>query len=155
MLWREDDKREWDILHGLDFGEMVPRSKIVYGELGDEYAQILKVNRFHNGCQQKIAEFKLSDYGLYQKYIAVGSEYEINIAYGVRKTLSDMMGNIDLWMNNDLHGCRDDAKKGLLFLFETFDIAIDETRALLQFSFSRLQASPAYRAYVKMTNKIP
>ena len=148
----ENEEQNWDISNSIDFGEMVPRSKIVYGQLSEEYSQVLK--RFGNDdqCQEKIADFKLRGYQLFKKYVIIGSKYEINIAYLVRKRFSELMGNVDSWMENDLNENSGDDKQGLLFLFKLFDQAMDETRGLLQFSFSRLKTSAAYRQYVA-TNK--
>ena len=137
--------------------EMMPKSRIVYGTLEETYVELLstKINSESQGINYdsynlKIGELKVRAYQLYKRYITIGSEHEINVSYNTRKRLIGLMHDIDSWIDNDLDGRN--IKDALLFLFKLFDSAIDETRGLLQFSFSRLKASAAYKTYLRKNN---
>ena len=154
LIDENEEQNEWDILNDICFGCMVPPSIIVYGNLEDEYLRML-TECANNGKCKKIAEYKIRAYKLYKRYIRIGCEYEINIGYGTRGTLIRLMNDIQNWLDNELdveNGNDNDQvkekKERLLFLFNLFDGAIDETRGLLKFSFSRLKTSAAFEQYV-------
>ena len=69
---------------------------------------------------------------IYQKYIKIGSEFELNLHYAQRHHLMELMDDYQSWL------ARDVTNNELLLLFE--DIK-QELIKLLRFSWSRLKTT--------------
>ena len=74
------------------FPDCVPKSDIVY------------TNDIEHEMEDKsklVVSFRKKAYGLYYKYVKVGSEFEINISYRMRMTLDSLMKDYEKWMSDD------------------------------------------------------
>ena len=81
-------------------------------------------------------------YKIYQKYVQVGADYEINVQSKTRKTLMRKMDNFEDWILND--------QVDLLTLFHLFEQCFAEMVALLSGCLGRFRTSPAFKKF-KMT----
>merc|ERR1711879_149886 len=95
----------------MDLAPGVPQSDIVYA---------------------KGSSLKESGHKLYEKYIANGSEFEINISGSMRNAVNALMSDHDTWMAMEMSG--ED-------LCDIFDDAIGEMNVLLSHSLQRFQVN--------------
>merc|ERR1712150_33524 len=84
----------------------VPKSDIVFGF------------KSANTTGDRVNSLRESAYLLYNKYIAVGSEFEINISGKMRSKLKAMMSDHDAWMAMDI------APEKLCGVFDDANIAM-------------------------------
>ena len=91
----------------IEFPECVPKSSIVHDEEDD---------------------FEQKAYKLYTKYVRVGSEYEINISFGLRAQLTH----------------RFERNTEVKALVSVFDDCCNEMQRLLGYSLSRFKEKPQY-----------
>ena len=103
-----------------------PQSIIVYPN--DENI----INEFSNKY------YKLIAYKLYNKYIKVGSKFEINLAYQDRKKYLRLMDNYGEWILELKYSSN-------IKLFNLFDLCIKEMCCLLLSSFIRFKKSNQYQ----------
>ena len=89
---------------------------------------------------------KLSALYLYEKYIKVGSELEINISSTIRKEMRNILGDKEKLMNHVNVNLND-----LLLLF---DKLITEMRLLLTYSHTRFKQKPEYAKIIQIFAKI-
>ena len=82
--------------------------------------------------REKINICKLKAWKLFDKYIRIGSEFEVNVSYEDRKLLIDKMQNKQQWLNND-----NDCANGIE-LFVLFDDICKENVRLLMFLAVRM-----------------
>ena len=78
-----------------------------------------------------IIEAKIKGYKLYQKYIKIGSEFEINISSQQRDNVIDEIDGLGQFLHRDDFGLND-----MKYLFEA---SKDEMWKLLQYSFTRFR----------------
>ena len=106
-----------------NFSASVPKSSIVY-----DHKLVPHENR-----DDLIKFFKEIAHGLYEKYIVVNTEFEINISYQLRRWFQRQMENKVMWIESTIDGDDD----GLIQLIHLFDAAIDEMLYLQLQSFVR------------------
>ena len=106
------------------FSSTVPKSSIVYDHKGIPCEDRDELVKF----------FKEIAYELYEKYIVVGTEFEINISYQLRQWFWKRMNNKTMWLNLTFDG---GDHGGLVQLIHIFDAAIDEMLYLQIQSFVR------------------
>eukprot|EP01083_Nonionella_stella_P172208 590232_1 len=87
------------------------------------------------------SEYKRVALRLYQKYIRIGAEWEINIDYQNRNRYKKMFGNEETWNSTDEY----DAIDGLLKLYTLFDPCIDSMMSLMSSAFNRFKNSKQYQ----------
>ena len=76
---------------------------------------------------------------LYEKYIKIGSEFEINISASMRQELMDLLDDKDDLMNSDI---------GLADMVLLFENPKKEMKMLLSYSFTRMRLTGQYRNIV-------
>ena len=86
-----------------------------------------------------IQDIKLKACRIYQKYVAVGSQYEINISGAERGILTQNLHNIDELLDNEQIKPSD--------MFTMFDNCIQEMWQLLGFSYTRFRTQPEYNEF--------
>eukprot|EP01084_Bolivina_argentea_P026160 48595_1 len=120
---------------------IVPESTIVYGALPDKYANI--INKYKKQQDDTIIyELKIRAFLLYNKYIRVNSDFEINIPFMIRKQLAVQMDEIDEWLDMDTDINRNDQLLKLLGLFES---VTKEQYSLLRCAFTRFKGTAVYK----------
>ena len=72
---------------------------------------------------------------LYMKYVAVGSEYEINISSAERMALTNNVGNVDVLLSMDVEAEQ---------LFLLFEHCKTEMMGLMEQQFSHFRYSPDF-----------
>eukprot|EP01084_Bolivina_argentea_P108271 193490_1 len=132
----------------FDLPENIVKSDIVYpvfykgnskcGEKINTMGEYMTENGI-NGMEkaERIKKYKKMAYEIYDKYVRMGAEYEINISYGVRMGYMSIMSNEHIWINsmNDF----DEIK-----LFTLFDDCYDEMIRLMQQSFARFKRTSKF-----------
>ena len=108
-----------------EFPENVPLSNIIYSYENDEHKKWLSdKKKLQNICHE-----------LYLKYIKRSSKFEININYGMRQSLSYLLNDRNIWLNNeqfsDLHLCT------------IFDGCCREMYVLMGYALSRAKFVPS------------
>ena len=108
-----------------EFPENVPLSNIIYSYENDENKKSLS------------NELKLKNicYELYLKYVKRSSKFEININYGMRQTLSYLLNDRNVWLNNDQFSD--------LQLCTIFDGCCREMYVLMGYALSRAKFVPS------------
>ena len=94
-----------------------------------------------------IEEYKIRGYMLYYKYVAIGSEFEINIDYGTRNKLVSQINDINQWL------C--DENVDLEELSVLFDNCIHQMYQFCKFSMGRFKQSDGFEALVRCFNIVP
>lgn len=94
--------------------------------------------------QQKKLELKLKAHYLYNKYIKVGSEFEINISGMQRDLIANMLDNLDDLLQNDNIRIDD--------IFEQFEECKMEMFALLKTSLDRYKYDASFEELVREFN---
>ena len=122
----------------LSYPHSVPLSYICYEAEVDEECVA-------NSDEPKVTEFQLRAMMLFEKYIKVGSEMEINISSSTRAYYMDRLQDINNW-NNEWRDHSKDEK--LRKLFDLFRPAMKEQIDLLQHSFARFKKSAIYSKIV-------
>ena len=89
-------------------------------------------NKFQDRAKHKISK-------LYEKYIRVGSELEINISHRSRQALVQMIDDYDNWMNNNKYKDLD-----TVFLMHIFDKSLIQMINLLKASHIRFTHSKQF-----------
>ena len=84
-----------------------------------------------------ILDAKMKSIELYRKYVAVGSEYQINLSTRTRERLTDRMDNSNQWIQNQT--------VSKMELFYLFDKCCQEMFYLLQGSFARFKEDPQFK----------
>eukprot|EP01084_Bolivina_argentea_P018442 34335_1 len=107
--------------HNIVLPESVPKSDIVYNE----------ENKFNYNVLQIL---KHKAYGLYIKYIRIGSQFEINLSYRQRVELTNLMEDYDLWMN-------DNGSVNEMELFQIWDGCIAEMISFMNHAKTRYLSS--------------
>eukprot|EP00486_Rosalina_sp_Unknown_P009744 CAMPEP_0201594954 /NCGR_PEP_ID=MMETSP0190_2-20130828/192110_1 /ASSEMBLY_ACC=CAM_ASM_000263 /TAXON_ID=37353 /ORGANISM="Rosalina sp." /LENGTH=264 /DNA_ID=CAMNT_0048054761 /DNA_START=751 /DNA_END=1545 /DNA_ORIENTATION=+ len=93
--------------------------------------------------EKTLHDVKKKAHLLYEKYIKIGSEFEINIGAGMRKGLIDILDNREELMNGE-HG-RNLRLSDILMMFEN---PKKEMKMLLQYSFTRMKSTTRYKKVV-------
>eukprot|EP01083_Nonionella_stella_P080176 220190_1 len=93
----------------------------------------------------KEKNFKGIAIALFDKYIAVGSDWEINVDYYTRRKYNRLFGDADGWMKNEEY---DDNVK----LYEVFDKCLTEMVNLVRAAFSRFKKT---ESFLILQNKTP
>lgn len=129
---------EMDTVQPMTFASTAPRSDIVYGTDNAESTP----NCCLKACADSPARRPLKEcaYRLYEKYIEIGSEFQINISGEMRMRLDALMDDYDKWMEMDIS----DQK-----LCEMFDDAIDEMTVLMSASLQRFECDLKSRSRSK------
>jgi len=86
--------------------------------------------------RELIAMYREIAYRLWDKYVRVGSEYEINIDYGLRKRFGVLMRNKQEWLHNESF----DEKE----LFLLFHPCVTRMFTFLSHSFTRFRDKPDF-----------
>eukprot|EP01084_Bolivina_argentea_P026696 49677_1 len=142
-----------DIYGGI-FGEvMVPKSQIVYQIFKDEQPNMEPTKSFRNkilsidGLPEfvmthsnnrstinldEMSKLKTACFLLYDRYIRIGAELELNISYHVRYSLIQLLSNPTQFIEKN-HDVNKDK------LFALFDDAIKEQMSLMMYSFTRFK----------------
>ena len=94
------------------------------------FSSIVPSSDIVSGIGKETPSLKECAYRLYIKYLAVGSEFEINISWSLRQKLNVLLSDYDKWMGMDISS--DD-------LCGIFDAAIGEMVGLLRSSIQRFQ----------------
>ena len=102
----------------------VPKSEIIFKENCNINNKSINKDKI-DYCKRIAIE-------LYLKYIAIDSEYEINISSDMRNILIKYLDNSDTWMNNINVNEND--------LFILFDDCRSEVYKLMVFSFTRIKS---------------
>ena len=136
----------------IDFPSNVPFSSIVFDKidqsLDDDFKKIfsqylMTCTNGHDRDQLSwMIETKLRSYKLYKKYIALGSEYEINVSYRTRQELIDKMDNLDEYIKQDSI----DESELILMFKQSFHEMIH----LIHGSFSRFKTSIHFAKFLKV-----
>ena len=84
-----------------------------------------------------IYDFKMKAYALFRRYInnRNGCDMEINIKYGTRNRLINLLDNLDCWMMNDIE---------IMSFYELFDDCIQEMYRLMKDSFKRFKQTEQF-----------
>merc|ERR1712154_362467 len=85
----------------------------------------------------KNSNFKQIAYALFKKYIAVGSDWEINIDYYSRRKYNRLFENEQGWIENKEYS--DNVK-----LYEVFDKCLTEMTTLIKSAFSRFKQTDTF-----------
>ena len=133
--------------------ESVPLSAIVFDDYWKEYEIVdmmgggdddlkkVQPNRAKSSIAAPaipwIVNGKTKAFKLYCKYIATGSEYEINIASRTRRQLEEKMTNYGAWIGNE-------QSNNETVLFDLFNQCCIEMIYLLHGSFGRFKQSPNF-----------
>lgn len=83
-------------------------------------------------------DYKVMARLLYLKYIKIGSEWEINIAYDNRMKYMSLMDNEREWLNNDKQ------YNDWIKLYGLFDLCIMDMISLIQSAFSRFKTKDIF-----------
>ena len=94
-----------------------------------------------------LCEYRYKAYKLFDKYIRVGSEYEINISSEMRQYLTNIFQNKQLWLCN----INNEMKMNEIKLYNLFNNCIQEMMNLLHFSTLRLRSKKEFK---RIANKI-
>ena len=133
----------------IEFPPNVPLSSIVFDikdETNDDDYKL--VSNILNKKKQNIddcswvIDAKIRSYKLYKKYIALGSEYEINISYRTRQELINTMHDLNKFIENESI----DEKK----LFWLFRKSSHEMIHLINGSFARFKASTHFAKFLQV-----
>eukprot|EP01083_Nonionella_stella_P153544 493479_1 len=89
--------------------------------------------------------FKKIAIALFRKYIAVGSDWEINVDYYTRRRYNTLFGDEDGWMKNEKY---DDP----VVLYEVFDKCLTEMANLVRAAFTRFKQT---ESFLILQNKTP
>lgn len=103
----------------------VPESEIVFGNLGLDHENVTNSDKID--CCKRVGT------RLYKKYIANGSEYEINISSLMRDDLTNLMNDENSWLTSININEND--------LYSMFDASRSEIYKLMYFSFFRMKSS--------------
>ena len=102
--------------YGINLPDNIPKSSIVHPQKNVDIMFDVENNahlseKHHRRGKSKIGnpnnddrwvhDCKIKVYELYLKYIALGSDNEINISFRTRRSLIRLMKKKDIWMNND------------------------------------------------------
>ena len=104
------------------------------------------------GLYGDLKPFQIKAKALYNKYIAVGAEYEINISYDMRNAFNTMLNNEELWSNVFDHTNKNSKKmmaekiiaEKLHEILTLLNTSIEEMIKLLSHSFARFKQTPVY-----------
>ena len=125
----------------IDFHDKMPESLIVYGEIEDKYRNQIEIKDGNILC-----ECMIRGYLLFRKYVAVGSDFEINIDYQTKYVLINQMYDFTEWMKNiDTIDAQ--------HLYCLYDRCIDSTYKLLQHSYTRFRHTQEYRTHLATKNE--
>ena len=86
-----------------------------------------------------ITEAKIKAHRIYNKYVSSVGEFEINVSYDSRQKVVNILGDLDLLLNND--------KITISELFVIFDDCKLEIWRLLMGSYSRFKQQPEYNDF--------
>ncbi len=123
----------------------IPRSSIVYGdneELVEKYLDN-RSGRIISVMEREQVRVRLISYQLYKKYVAIGSEWEINISYETRGRLTAKLHNFNVWMSSN------NAHIQMWQLVQLFEDSKHEMYRLLRHSFARFKRGEGFE---KITN---
>ena len=81
-------------------------------------------------------DLKKKAHNLYCRYIANGSEFEINISWKQRLAVKNVIGNLDILLTVNM------MNKDLILLFDALK---DEMRMLLDFALARFKITPEWK----------
>merc|ERR1712154_117155 len=109
----EEDSKQFIILP-----KGCPQSAIVYGEEYNDYKSMARA--------------------IYNKYIRIGSEFEVNIDYAARNLYRNLLEDEQSWKGNIIY---DDPQK----LYYLFNPCIDKMVQLISPSFTRFRQSKQYK----------
>ena len=124
------------IAHSPDLSQIMERENISLHT--PNYTRVLSgarhlvveiVDNSSNNKVDEIDQFKIRSFALYRKYICDGSDLQLNISHGQRKTLDDLLRDFDELMANDT--------MMEVELFQLYAGVIDETSNLLFNAFRR------------------
>eukprot|EP01084_Bolivina_argentea_P144088 252890_1 len=142
IIIHTDDKREImdtqphvETMHMNDL-KNVPKSQIVH-----ETCSSIKFD-LTNLHKQILADSKMKAHELYNKYIAQGSKFEINISDKMRKKLINILEDKDNLMNK--------ININLADLVKLFEEPKNEMKMLLQYSYERFKDSEEYEEVIKI-----
>eukprot|EP01084_Bolivina_argentea_P026161 48597_1 len=133
--------------------EEIPKSFIVYSDVNDvnieqlnkQQLNILSLEDDKNDSlnyRNDLSQYQLKAFLLYNKYIRVNSDFEINIPFMIRKQLAVQMDEIDEWLDMDTDINRNDQLLKLLGLFES---VTKEQYSLLRCAFTRFKGTAVYK----------
>lgn len=137
----------------ITLSEMTPKSAIVY----DNYNADTMIRENEDTSistvpttspltidlneQTKINMFKIKSYRLFKKYVALGSEFEINVSYAERYRLIGLMNNKRLWMNEE-------SKISVNDLCNIFSACQNEIYSLMNDSVTRFKTTETFQKYI-------
>eukprot|EP01084_Bolivina_argentea_P103357 185139_1 len=110
------------------------------------------------GLYNELKPFQMKAKRLYEKYIEVGAEYEINISYDLRNSFNKMLNNDELWSvifdgsnknRNKFQNEKIIAEK-LHEILSLLDQSIHEMLRLLGHSFSRFRKTDTYNKLLRI-----
>eukprot|EP01084_Bolivina_argentea_P247490 414049_1 len=150
----EENEYKNDVYQGIFTHQIdVPKSQIVYQIFEDEQPNLQPSTSLRNKISSvdslpeftmslsnnhttidldEISKLKTVCFLLYDRYISVGSELEINISFDVRNNLAKLLDDATEFIQND----HEMNKRKLFYLF---DDAIKEQMRLMMSSFSRFK----------------
>ena len=123
-----DDGDILDLVDDVMFPENIPISKIVSSTIKND---LNGTNHGHQETEKLLRKAKNDAYKLFEKYIMIGSEFEVNISGVMRDGLYDQLSNLELLMDNDAIGVNE--------LFVMFEECKKEMIALQTISLSRFR----------------
>ena len=121
------------------FNKRIPKSSIVYD---DNYDHLPIV---YGKKQAGIKQLKKKCYLLYSKYVAVGSEFEINISYHQRQNYISKIDNFQAFLRN--------SQINEFELLNIFVPCMDVVMSLMQDNFRRFKREPAFQRFVSDMKK--
>ena len=121
-------------MRNVILAENIPKSAIVYDGDGSR------------DNDENVSIFKLKAYRLFRKYIAIGSEFEINISYSARRELINLMNDHDKWLNEAIQIDLND-------LSNLFASCCDQIYGLLNDSVVRFKTTAAFSKYMDHRQK--
>lgn len=138
----------------------IPRSSIVYCrfETEDRKTSFEEDNRnTGKNLIGKLKKYRLIAFDIYDKYIRIGSEYEINIDYGNRKRYNRILANKRLWINkgNGINSIDENSKNNnviynaqylqeAMILFSLYQPCIDQMYRFCSSCFGTFKATQEF-----------
>ena len=119
----------------IGFPSNIPLSSIIYD---DDFES---GNWAINDSEKWLERAKIKSFHLYKKYVALGSEYEINVSYRTRKDLIDKMDNLALFIENEAIN--------ELQMFWMFRQCCTEMIHLIHGSFGRFKSSDHFAKFLQ------
>ena len=107
----------------VKFPSVVPQSEII-----EQEEEILN----DYGGDERLLFAKMKAHKIYEKYIRIGSEFEINISSKERRKINKVVSNLELFLRSE--------KWEFVDLMDIYEVSKNEMWSLLNYSLKRLRS---------------